>query len=86
MARRWDNTVAFCDVSSTSLILLPIEIHMTLCGLKATYRPILAGLLLLQSCLIVVSLLGGVQNAETIPADVHGAAIRLLKTQYPKVQ
>ena len=40
---------------SNEVLLLPIEIHLTLCGLQATHRS-LAGLLL-QSCLVVVSLL-----------------------------
>ena len=40
----------------TTLILLVIEIHLTLCGLQATHRSTLAGLRL-QSYLIVIPLL-----------------------------
>ena len=57
MARRWDNT-----------LLLPIEVHVTLCGLEATLKPTL---LHPQRCLIVVSLLGRVWNSGIAPADVH---------------
>ena len=51
------------------MLLLPIEIlRVTICGLHATLKPTL---LLPQSCLVVVSLLGGVWNSGTAPADVH---------------
>ena len=44
--------------------------HLKLCELQATYRLKLIGLLL-PSCLIVVSLLGGVWNSGTAPAGVY---------------
>ena len=46
------------------------DIHLTLSDLQATYRPTLAGVLL-PSCLIVVSLLGSVQNSGTASVDVY---------------
>ena len=43
----------------------PIEIHiMSVCGLQATHRPTIVASLLRQSCLIKVSLLGGVWMAN----------------------
>ena len=51
-------------------LLLPIEIHLTLCGLQAKHRSTLASLLL-QSCLIVVSLLARCAwNSGTASSDV----------------
>ena len=56
-------------------LLLPIEIHVAVCELQATYRPTTTGLLL-QNCAIQVSLLRGVWNSGAVAADVHrGAAI-----------
>ena len=60
-------------------LLLAMEIHVTVFGLQATHRPTLAGLLL-QSCLIVVSLLGGVWNSVTAHPQMSSKAI--LETQY----
>ena len=48
-------TVAFHEMSRAFPMRFYIEIHFTLCGLQATHRPALAGLLL-PSSLIVVSL------------------------------
>ena len=65
--------VAFREISSTALmkLLLDTEIHVAVCRLQATHRPTIAGLLL-QSCFIEVSLLGGVwNNSGGTPADVH---------------
>ena len=58
--------VAFREISSTALrkLLLVIEIHMSVCGLQATHRPTIVAGLLRQSCLIKVSLLGGVWMAN----------------------
>ena len=57
-------------------LLLAIEIHVIVCELQATHRPIFAGLLL-QSFPIEMSLLDGVWNSGAAPADVHrGAAMR----------
>ena len=59
------------------IILLPIEIHVTVCELQATHRPTIAGLLL-QNCVIQVSLLfvSGGWNSGAAQAGVHrGAAI-----------
>ena len=58
--------VAFRKISTTALrkLLLAIEIHMTVCGLQATHRPTIAAGLLRQSCLIEISLLGGVWMAK----------------------
>ena len=49
-------------------VLQTIEIHVTLCGLQATYK---STLLLPQSCLVVVSLQGSVWDSGTSPADLH---------------
>ena len=52
-------------------LLLPIEIHMAVCELQATHRStiIIAGLLL-QNCIIQVSLLHGLWNSGAAPAGV----------------
>ena len=57
-------------------LLLPIEIHVAVSDLQATHRPTIPGLLL-QNCVIQVSLLRGVWNSDAAPpAGVHrGAAI-----------
>ena len=74
--------VALREISSTAALmklLLPIEIHVAVCELQATHRPIIAGLLL-QNCAIQVSLLGGVWNSGVSPAGVYrGAAIGFWK-------
>ena len=65
------------------LLLLPIEIHVAVCELKATHRPTIAGLFL-QNCVIQVSLLRGMWNSGAALAGVHsGAAVVFLK-QYSK--
>ena len=46
------------------------EIHLALCELRVAYRPTLVGILML-SCFIAVSLLGGVWNSGTAPADMY---------------
>ena len=55
--------VAFLEISSTAALvklLMHIEIHiMAVCELEAMHRPTLAGLLLLQNCVINVALLRG---------------------------
>ena len=69
--------VDFREISSIALmeLLLPIEIHVAICELQATHRPTIAGLLL-QNCVIQVSLLRGLWNSGAAPAGVHrGAAI-----------
>ena len=56
-------------------LLLPIEILVAVCELQATHIPTIAGLLL-QNCVIQVSLLGGGWNSGAAPESVHrGAAI-----------
>ena len=57
--------VAFREISSTAALmklLLAIEIHAAVCDLQATHRPTITGLLL-QNCVIQVSLLRGVWNS-----------------------
>ena len=70
--------VAFREISSTAALmklLLPIKIHVAVWDLQATHRPTITGLLL-QNCIIQVSLLRGVWNSGAAPAGVHrGAAI-----------
>ena len=62
--------------SPNEVLLLPIDIHLTLRGLQATHASILLAGLLLQSCLIGPSILGGVWNSGAAPAEVHrGAAV-----------
>ena len=73
------SAVVFREISSTAalikLLLIPIEIYVAVCELQATHRTTIAGLLL-QNCVIHVSLLGGVWNSGAAPAGVHrGAAI-----------
>ena len=56
-------------------LLLPIEIHVAVCELRATHRPTITGLLL-HNCVVQVSLLGGVSNSGAAPVGVHrGAAV-----------
>ena len=58
--------VAFREISSTTALmklLLPIKIYVAVCGLQATRRPTITDLLL-QNCVIQVSLLRGVWNSE----------------------
>ena len=78
--------VAFREISSTAALmelLLPIEIHVAVCKLQATHRPTIAGLLL-QNCVIQVSLLRCLWNSGAALAGVHrGAAIDFGK-QYSK--
>ena len=60
--------VAFRDISSTAALmklLLPIGIYVAVCELQATHRPINADLLL-QNCVIQVSLLRGLWNCAAI--------------------
>ena len=80
-------TVSFREISSTAALmelLLPIEIHMAVCELQATYRPTVAGLLLLQNCVIQVSLLHGLWNSgAALAGDHRGSAIGFGK-QYSK--
>ena len=60
-------------------LLLPNEIHSVVCELQATHRPTIAGLLL-QNCVIQVSLLRGMWNSGAAPAGVHrGVAIVFFK-------
>ena len=69
--------VAFREISSTAALmklLLAIEIHVTARELQAPHRPIISYCLLLQSCLIEVSLLGGVWNSGAALPDVHRSA------------
>ena len=64
-------------------LLLPIEIHVAVWEFQATHRPTIAGLLL-QNCVIQVSLLRGLWNSGAAPAGVHrGAAVGFGK-QYSK--
>ena len=58
------------------IVLLAIEIHMlTTCELQAMHRLTIIAGLLLQSCLVEVSLLGGARNSGISPADnVHRSA------------
>ena len=74
--------VTFREISSTAALmklLLPIEIHVPVCDLQATHRLTLTGLLL-QNCVIQVSLLRGVWNSGAAPAGVHrGVAIGFRK-------
>ena len=68
--------VAFREISSAAglmRLLLPIEIHVAVCELQATHRPTIAGLLL-QNCVIQVSLLRGVWNSGAAPTGVHRGA------------
>ena len=61
------------------LLLLPIEIHVAVCEFKATHRPTIAGLLL-QNCVIQVSLLRGMWNSGAALTGVHpGAAVVFFK-------
>ena len=46
---------------------------MAVCGLQATHRPTVTDLLL-QNCVIQVSLLRGVWNSGAAPAGVHRGA------------
>ena len=63
------STGAAMVLKKTVIKLLPIEIHVTLSGIQATHKPTL---LLPQSCLTVVSLLGSVwNNSDASPADLH---------------
>ena len=79
-------TVAFREISSTAALMklmLPIEIHLAVCEFKATPRPTIAGLLL-QNCVIQVSLLRGMWNSGAAPEGSHpGAAVVFFK-QYSK--
>ena len=79
--------VAFREISSTSALmklLLPIEILVAVCELQATHRPTIIAGLLLQNCVIKVSLLRDLWNSGAAPAGVHrGAAIGFGK-QYSK--
>ena len=74
--------VAFREILSTAALmklLLPIEIHMALCEFKETHRPTIAGLLL-QNCVIQVTLLRGMWNSGAAPAGSHpGAAVVFFK-------
>ena len=61
-------------------LLQPIEIpvaaahrHVAVCEHQATNIPTIAGLLL-QNCILQVSLLRGVWNSGAAPAGVHGGA------------
>ena len=68
--------VAFREISSPAALmklLLHIEIHVALCEFKATHKPTIAGLLL-QNCVIQVSLLRGMWNSGAAPAGVHPGA------------
>ena len=68
--------VAFREISSTAALmklLLPIKIHVTVSDLQATHRPRITGLLV-QNCVIQVSLLRGVWNSGAAPAGVHRGA------------
>ena len=62
--------VAFREIQSTAAalmkLLLPIERHVAVCELQATHRPTIVGLLL-QNCVIQVSLLGGDWNSGAAP-------------------
>ena len=62
-------------------LLLPIEIHVAVCELQATHGPTIAGLLL-QDCVIQVSLLRGLWNSGAALADVHRGAARAFGKQY----
>ena len=68
----------FREISSTAALmklLLPIEIHVAVWDFQATHRPTITGLLV-QNCVIQISLLRGVWNSGAAPAGVHrGAAI-----------
>ena len=78
--------VAFREISSTAALmklLLPIEIHVTVCEFKAMHRPTIAGLLL-QNCVIQVSLLLGMWNSGAAPAGSHPDAAVLFFKQYSK--
>ena len=78
--------VAFREILSTAALmklLLPNEIHVAVGEFKATPRPTIAALLL-QNCVIQVSLLRGMWNSGAAPAGSHpGAAVVFFK-QYSK--
>ena len=65
--------VAIREISSTAVLmklLLSIEIHVAVCDLQATHRSTVTGLLL-QNCVIRISLLRGVWNSGAALAGVH---------------
>ena len=70
--------------SLKEVVLLPNEIRLLLCKLQATYRPTLAGFPL-PSCLIVVSLLGGVCNSASAPASIYRCSNSVLENIVNKI-
>ena len=65
----------------SSLIVVFIEMHVTLCVLQGAHTLTLTGLLP-QSFLIEASLLGDAWNSAIVPADVHRYGNTVLKTQF----